>query len=242
MPTIIPLGNGSWQGRNDELRLLLRSLERNAIGLGTIYIATIYKPSWLKESDGLVVVPIKDIYNSNKDANLFEKTLRTIEMYNIGDFVFTADDAALLKPMNLADIPVLHNHRDNGRFYCQSLTKWQNRVRNTLEWAKARGSVLPHNYECHCPQVFDGKALIEGMKDVDYVTQPGLTIYTAWRVVTDSWRDSQNQLDFKETHELPCTATDIRFDKPFIGYNDTAFGCIREELFRRFPERSKYEL
>lgn len=240
MPTIIPLGNGSWQGKNDELRLLLRSLEKNALDLGEVYLVTDCCPEWV-DREALTVFPMSDIYSGCKDANLHRKTLACIQAFGIGRFCWCADDNLLCKPMNLADIPVLHNHRPNERFYCQSPTKWQNRVRNTLEWAKARGSALPHNYECHCLQIFDGQALLRGMQDVDYVTQPGLTIYTTWRVVTDSWRESQNQLDFKNTYELPCTATDIRFDKPFIGYNDTAFGCIRERLFKEFPETSKYE-
>lgn len=240
IPTIIPLGNGSWQGRNDELRLLLRSLERNALDLGEVYIITDCCPEWV-DRKALVVFPMGDIYSGNKDANLHRKTLACIQAFGIGKFCWCADDNLLCKPMNLADIPVLHHHRENERFYCQSPTKWQRRVRNTLEWAKARGVELEHQFECHCPQIFDGRKLLEGMKDVDYVSQPGLTIYTTWRVVTDTWRDSQSQLDFKNTYELPCTATDIQFDKPFLGYNDTGFGCIRERLFKEFPETSRYE-
>lgn len=237
---IIPLGNGSWNGLNDELRLLLRSLDRNALDLGNVYLATVCCPDWIDQKT-LTVVPLEDLYCNNKDANLHRKTLACIKLYGIEKFCWCADDNLLCRQMKLEDIPVLHNHRPNSRFYEKVLSKWQHRVRNTLEWAKARGAELPHNYECHCPQVFDGQALLKGMDGVDYVALPGLTIYTSWRVVTDSWRESQNQLDWKETHELPCTAIDVSFNKTFLGFNDTAFGCIREELFRRFPEKSRFE-
>lgn len=246
IPVIIPLGCGSTH-HNDELRFLLRSLERNAIGLGTIYIATIYKPSWLKESDGLVVVPIKDIYKDNKDANLFEKTLRTIEKHNIGDFVFTADDAAFLKPIELCSIPVIHNHRPNSLFYCDKPSKWQRRVMNTLEWAKGMGVELPHNLECHCPQLFDGRKLLEGMKDVDYVSQPGLVIYTTWRVVTGSWQESDRQAGWKWTFETPMDesvttmAEGELVSRAFIGYNEACSTRVLARLGRMFPTPSRYE-
>lgn len=239
IPIIIPLGCGSTY-HNDELRLLLRSIERNALDLGEVYLVTDCCPEWV-DRKALAVVPMSDKFSGNKDACLHRKTLACIQAFGIGRFCWCADDNLLCKPMNLAGIPVLHNHRDTGRFYNPPLTKWQNRARNTLEWAKGRGVELGHHFECHCPQVFDGQALLEGMKGVDYVSQPGLTIYTAWRVVTDSWRDSQNQLDWKETYEMPCTARDVVFDKPFLGYNDVAFGGIRGRLFEEFPEPSRWE-
>ena len=245
IPVIIPLGNGS-RSNDDELKILLRSLEKNARSLGTIYLATIYKPSWLKESDELVVVPLEDHYMDCKDCNLFEKTHKVIEMYGLGKFLWASDDNVLMQPIDLNDIPVIHNHRRNEEFTHNEANRWRTRVRNTLDWAwNTRGVHLEHQYECHCPQLFDGQALLEGMKGVDYGKQPGLTIYTTWRVVTDSWHGSVCQLDYKATYEKQDDKNYLTDDlkaRMFIGYNDACFlNGLRERLFNEFPDRSRFE-
>lgn len=245
IPVIIPLGNGSLRG-DAELRYLLRSLETNAIDLGTIYLVTVYKPEWLAESKDLVVVPFPDIHNDCKDANLFKKTHDTIKLYDLQDFVWSADDAAVLTPIELGKIPVIHNHRPNEIFYAQDATKWKNRVRNTIEWARKRGVELPHTYECHCPQLFNGQAIIKGMKDVNYYPD-AKTIYTTWRVVTDTWHDSVNQPDWKWTFEhadderlKTLTDEELR-SKPFLGYNNASADLVMRRLDRLFPNKSKFE-
>lgn len=243
IPIIIPLGNGSWQGKNDELRLLLRSLERNALDLGEVYLVTDCCPEWV-DRKALTVVPIPDIYKDCKDANLFNKVHETLKMHpEIGKFVFMADDNLFSKPVVLEDIPPIRNHRPNSVFYKGNLTKWQRRAKSTLEWAKSLGVCLEHNFEAHCPALLDGERIREKMDTFKYYPDStnGKTIITTWRVVTDSWRESESQTDWKETYEMPCTAIDVRFDKPFIGFNDIGFSCIREELFRRFPRPSRYE-
>lgn len=250
IPLLIPLGSGSSHG-DDELRYLLRSVERNVSGLERIYLMTTCKPHWLREDwskGGIVVVPVKDTYTDNKDANLHSKTLHTLAAYDIDRFAWTADDACFMKPIRLEDIPVIHNHRDNGLFYQKDAGRWKKRVRNTLDWAKARGVELEHNFEAHCPQCFDGRLLLERMNGVDYMSQPGLTIYTTWRVMTDSWRDSHDQREWKQTFELeiderPRTMSDEELcSKAFIGYSDAGVRAgILDRLRRHFPEKSKYE-
>jgi hypothetical protein len=152
-----------------------------------------------------------------------------------------------MQDVNADEIPVIHNHRPNSMFYEQPTTKWRSRVRNTLEWAKSRGVDLPHNMEAHCPQLFDGKLLVERMKDVDYVTQPGLTIHTCWHVATDSWRDSVSQLDVKRTFEFEFDDSINNLvlselcSKPFIGYNDSTAERVFNRLKEIFPNKSIYE-
>lgn len=240
---IIPLGNGSTHN-NDELRYLLRSMEKNLKGYDRVFLVTQYCPDWVQ---GVTVVDVPDKHTTNKDANLHEKTLETIRRYDVKRFVWLSDDNAFLTPINASEIPVLHNHRPNAYFYEQPTTKWRNRLRNTLDWAKSRGIELPHTYEVHCPQVFDGEALLKGMEGVDYVSQPGLTIYTTWRAVTDSWQYSKNQPDYKWTFELPNDESILVMDeaelksKPFLGYSDAGAANVLKRLEKMFPEPSKYE-
>ena len=237
IPILVPLGNGSRFG-NDELRILLRSIDRNVVDAGTVYLMTEHCPEWV---DNVVVVPLGDPYTSNKDANLHYKTLTTIERHGIGRFCWCADDNVFMRPMRLEGMPVVHNHR-SYKYFCENNpeSRWRARIRNTFEWAVSRGVFLEHNFEGHVPQLFDGQALVKGMHGVDYTTQPGLTIYTTWRVVTDTWHESVDQNEVKTTVET--NFIDYKFDKPFLGYNDLGFGSgLREKLLAMFPERSRFE-
>lgn len=248
IPILLPLGNGSTRD-NDELRMALRSVEKNAIGLDKVYLITAFKPSWIVESDDLVVVPINDIYSDCKDACLFHKVHETLKRFDIGDFVFMADDNVFLKPMELSKIPVLHNHRPNSLYYAPDATRWRKRVKNTLEWARKRGVELPHTYEAHAPALLDGKKIVESLGTWEYYPDypNGKTIITTWLVITDSWHNSLNQPDYKWTFELGIDETVTHMSdeelcsKPFLGYCDATADRVLARLAKMFPLKSKYE-
>lgn len=242
---IIPLGDGS-KVDNEELRILLRSIETNLKEHGKIYLVTSRCPEWINK-DTVEVVNIPDHYGNNKDANLHEKTLRTIEKYGIHNFLWCADDNCIMKPVVACEIPILYNRKARSDF--DNSGKWGKRVKNTFEWADSRGVHLDHHFECHAPQIFNGDKLLKGMKNVDYINQPGLTIYTTWRVVTDSYKNALPQGDYKNTYEME-TEESMRNRKDselesrlFIGYNDSAIesGLIGR-LRRIFPNKSRYEV
>lgn len=242
---IIPLGPGSSHD-NLELRYLLRSIETNLQGYNRVFVVSTCAPEWL-DKDALTVVEIGDIYDHNKDANLHRKTLETIKQYGVGWFIWCADDNAFMQPVKAGWLPTLHNYRKREEFQGDGGT-WRIRVANTFAWASSRGVELPYNYECHAPQLFDGRALLEGMKGVDYGKQPGLTIYTTWRVVTDSWRYSVEQSRHKLTLEKECAETIERLtdddlqSRLFLGYDDgAARGGILDRLARIFPQKSRFE-
>lgn len=233
VPVVIPLGCGSTNG-DEELRLLLRSLEANAEDLGEVYLVTTCAPEWVQN---VVVVPVRDVYPDCKDANLFAKTHEAIRRHNLGAFCWAADDNVLLCKMRLADIPAIHSHRPLSVFQQPDGSKWQRRVRDTLEWAKRRDVHLEHDCECHCLQLFDGQAILRGMEGVSFYPE-AKTIYTTWRVVTDTWRDTVDQREWKETYEMPKTPV---FALPLAGYNDAGYPSIREALFAKFPHKSRFE-
>jgi len=240
---VIPLGNES-RSNDDELRILLRSIDRNLKGYGRVFLVTSYCPAWVNRNE-VTVVDIADIYHDLKDANLFIKTLKTIEMYDVNRFVWCSDDNVFSQPVYAGMIPVIHNHRKYDDFK-QSENRWRVRVRNTFDWAFRRGADITYNYECHCPQLFDGQKLLEGMKNVDYTRQPGLTIYTTWRVVTDSWHNSIDQRELKATYEKQDDKNYLTDDlkaRMFIGYNDACFlNGLRERLFNEFPDKGRFEI
>lgn len=238
---IICLGNGSQSG-NDELRIMLRSLERHADDIGRMFVATHYAPKWL-DSSKVTIVDIDDMFISNKDANLHRKTLEVIRRYDVGKFCWLSDDVVFNKPTTLADIPILHSDGEKETYNRKST--WLDRLRNTFHFAECCGQECKYSYDVHAPQTFDGQKLLEGMDGVDYEHGIGLTIFTAWRAVCgEIGTENEEPVGmWKETLESAQTANAAKFDRPFIGYNDAAFNtyAFRKKLFAMFPEKSSFE-
>lgn len=239
---IICLGNGSMNG-NDELRLMLRSLERYVEDAGRIFLATHYCPAWI-DRDKIIVVDIDDVYLANKDANLHAKTLAVIRGYNItGKFCWLSDDVLFNSVTRLADIPILRGDAPLS-FYSKDEI-WYRRIRNTFEFCHRLGIDVKHSYEVHAPQTFNGQELLSAMEGVDYVTRPGLTIFTTWRAVCGEINhpDEQSFSLWKTTCHDAQAARNAKLDKPFIGYNDKAYNVFefRKRLHEMFPEKSSFE-
>lgn len=235
---IIPLGNGS-KHDNEELRLMLRSLDAHCSDVGRVFLATQYCPDWI-DRDKITVVDLPDSEPHNKDANLIYKTLKVIELYNVERFVFSADDNFIMQDVELKHIPLLYNRPKSA--FDNADTKWRKRVINTFDYFLKRGIPLEHEFESHAPQYFaDAQGLLKAMEDVDYRTQPGLTIMTAFRAATGDIYGGVHMNEYKETYEMPCTENDFHGKKLFVGTNDIGFSCIRDKLFELFPNPSRYE-
>ena len=236
---VIPLGEGS-KADNDELKILLRSLDKHALNLGKVYIITDKRPHWL--NDKAIVVPYRDENRHNKDANLIDKTLYAIQEYNLERFAWCADDNVFLQDIRLDEIPIIKNHRKREEYNLG--TSWQQRVLNTFDFAKERRINLEVNYESHCPQYFgNARKILDEMRKVEYHDR-GLTIMTAFRIVAgETDNDAVMQREVKFTVEMPYSKQDgIPEDKMFCGYNDSGFHSgLREDLLFLFPAKSSFE-
>ncbi len=230
----IPLGTGSRSG-NDELKILLRSIEKNGIGIRNILVVTDRVPDWLT---GVKIIPLGDTYEKNKDGNIIRKILAAAVSEGISEeFAWSSDDLALLKPFDFETMPPIYNSRGKERFPVDG-TLWQRRVRRTFEFLESRNLNLPHNYESHTPHRYPARKLARAMRNVDYTSGTGYSINTLFHGLLGITGGFDQTL-FKETCEKN---SGWKLDKVLVGYNDTAFlHGLREELFRRFPEKSKYE-
>ena len=237
---IIPLGPGSIHG-NDELRFLLRSIEKNALGVGRVILATDCPPEWL--SDEVSICKCGDPIGNNKDANLILKTVKAIKEFGVINMTWCADDNAFLKPIRLSRIPTIYNHRKKED-YVGGGGRWRERVLSTFDWAESKGVKLDHSLESHAPQTFlDCGKLPELAKAEDFIGRP-VTVMTFFHVLLNSWSGNANGLaiqdDWKSTYEglgdfTPPTKT-------FIGYNDSGLdGGLYDWLKQEFPQKSKYE-
>lgn len=236
IPVIIPLGNGS-KSENDELKLLLRSLERHAQDLGRVIVVTDNPPDWLVKAD---ILRIPDYYEHNKDANIIDKTIAAIAAYHLQEFAWFTDDTLLVRDMRLADIPVLKDNRTRNDFKSET-SVWHARMRHTYDWAASIGKKLDCCYETHAPQFFrHAQMLLEHVRQMDYHTAPGLAVMTLFRVVMGEL--DAEQFDCWKTTLESKESVDIPLDRPLLGYNDEAFhGGLRERLFGLYPQKSAYE-
>ena len=237
MDLIIPLGSES-KSQNDELKILLRSVDKNAPGITRVILATVCPPEWIQNVE---LVPTEDSLKHNKDGNLIQKVLDSIRRFDIhGGFMFSADDNVFVKPCNVEDIPILYNSHGYD-YYKKNPRRWHRRMARTFEFFRERGVEIPHSYECHAPQVFDADKVLKGMEDIDYRSGIGLGIYTAFRAVSGEAGSGIEQGSFKSTHENADGAKKP-LDRMLAGYNDEAFlNGLWERLLELFPEKSRFE-
>ena len=232
---IIPLGTGS-KSDNDELKLLLRSIEKNGCGYRRIIVVATETPSWLQN---VVNLKMDDALRQNKDGNIIRKVLFALtECYDISpEFVWTCDDCVVLKKTDLSLLPPITNARKKNDFPTDG-SIWQRRVRRTFEFFEKRGFPLGHNYESHTPQRFPSRKLLRAMRGVNFEAGIGYSISTLFFGLLGVSGGFDQSL-FKvsaETAEIP------KLNRHFIGYNDKAFYAgLREKLFEMFPDKSKYE-
>ena len=231
---IIPLGIGS-KSDNDELKILLRSIEKNGVGVRDVIVVTDAPPPWLT---GVRIVDQGDPLIRNKDGNILGKVLAAITADGVTDeFAWSSDDCVLLKPFDFATVPPTWNHRGKEDFPADG-TIWQRRVRRTFEMLESRGVTLPHNYESHMPHRYPTRKVIRALRNVDFKSDIGYSINTLLHGLLGITGGFDQKI-FKETCERE---SGWRLEKTVVGYNDRAFlNGLREELFRRFPGKSKYE-
>lgn len=231
---IIPLGTGS-KSNNDELKILLRSADRNAVGLGRVIIVTQEPPAWLRNA---YIVPMGDHIEHNKDANLINKVILALATFGIReDFILCADDNVFNQKTDLDAMPMLYNSKSNFK---EDGNNWQKRMVRTMDFLVAKGMPSDRNYETHTPQMFNAGRIFKGIKGIDYIAEPGYGIYSLFRCISDDKPDME-QSRFKTTHESE-ESVKAPMNKMFVGYNDKAFlNGLRERLFRAFPDKSRYE-
>lgn len=231
---IVPLGTESlWH--DDELRLLLRSIEKYAIRCRRIIVVASSPPEWLKN---VKVIQRADMLQHNKDGNIIRKVVAAAKTPGISkNFIWSCDDCVLLQPLDLANLPPIRNRRGKEYFPVDG-SRWQRRVRRTFEFFEARGVKLECNFESHTPQRFPTADLLRVMDGVDYTSGVGYSINTLFYGLLGITCGLEQEL-LKDTNEIRGSA---QIGKPICGYNDDAFSTgLREKLFRLFPNPSSYE-
>jgi hypothetical protein len=231
---IIPLGIGS-KSNDDELRLLLRSIEKNGIGYNKIIIVATKSPNWLQNVE---LLQYDDILTQNKDGNIINKVLFALK--NVSDisneFVWTCDDCVILQEFDFSAIPPIFNNRSKKDF-SEKGNRWQKRIRRTFDFFEERNFPLKHNYESHVPQRFPKNEVLKAIEDIDYQSDIGYGINTLFfGLLGINGGFDQNLFKVTcEKKEMPS------LDKMLLGYNDDGFSVLKNKLFNMFPNKCKYE-
>lgn len=129
MDVVYILGTGSQSG-NQEIFYSLRSLERNMLDIGNVYVIG-ERPTKLP---GVFHYPMED---PTKEGwkNAYLKTLFACNIPELSDsFLFMNDDFFLTEPFNGSDFPYYSLKDSNG------------------------GPCGPHSFHIHCPIVFNKEA------------------------------------------------------------------------------------
>jgi len=238
------LGSGSnWH--NNEIRYSLRSLEKNAIGIGKIFIVGEF-PDFLSPS--IIHVKAKDIFNSNQnaDGNIVTKVLEACADDRLSDnFMFINDDHLLLKPLVLRNLPAFH--KGDMKSFPDStwtLNFWRGRLKRTMEILDEKELTTFH-FDCHTPILFNKYLFPKVMESFPYQEGIGLTMKSLYGnthyAQSGVQLTTQKQTVFKyyttaQLEKRLCEAS-------FLSFND--FGLNNEfKLFldSNFPLQSQWEL
>jgi len=164
------LGRGSGWG-NNELRYSLRSLEKNLIDLGTVFVIG-ERPNWLT---GVVHHHFPDAHIC-KERNIMIKLAYACGHPDLGrKFLHVHDDHFMMAPMWGKDIPYwrggsLDSLADSSRRKAPG-NHWVDAVQNTFNVLAAR-KLTTHNFDLHLPMTFDKIAYPETMDLYDWANTP----------------------------------------------------------------------
>jgi hypothetical protein len=235
---VIPLSNKSkWQ--DNELRFALRSLEKNLIGLGRIFVVG-HKPPWLQN---VVHIPAEDTFRRNKDANLITKVLLACDNGVSEKFIRQSDDQCLLRPSTAGEL--VPRHVGPLAPYTGS-HGWLKRMERTRQALQTAGKSA-YYFDTHVPTLYDREAFRKAVAGFDYTSGKGLCINTlyvngAGADATGSAPLGSERVSIKYRASTADQICEAASTARFLGYND---GCLsrslKAALLQLFPTPSKYE-
>lgn len=238
------LGSGSnWN--NNEIRYSLRSIEKNGIDVGQIFIVGEF-PAFL--SKDVIHIKADDIFNPNEnaDGNIITKVLAACADPRLSDdFLFINDDHILLKLIPLIDIPAFHKGdlNDFPEEYWK-LNYWRGRLKRTRDTLNSKKLTAFH-FDCHTPIVFNKELFPEIMSRFNYQEGLGLTMKSLYGNIVYSI-SGQLLTSEKKTVFKYYTVYQLndRLSKcSFMSFNDCGLNnSLKLWLEKQFPNQSRWEI
>jgi hypothetical protein len=237
------LGTGSgWN--NNELRFSLRSIEKNGINIGKLFVVGT-RPEFLTAD--VIHIHADDIYlpNVNADGNIAHKVMTACADDRLSDdFLFINDDHLILKPIDLLQIPAFHKGDMNTYDECYfGLNYWRGRLKRTMQALNDRQLSALH-FDCHTPIIFNKKRFCEVMASFPIGEGIGLTMKSLYgNCVYESsgvLLCDQKRTVFKKFTEEQLA---VRLsDCGFMSFNDDGLTkALKCWLYTNFPAPSRWE-
>jgi hypothetical protein len=239
------LGTGSgW--KNNELRFSLRSIEKNAVNIGNIFIVG-EKPDFL--SKDVIHIKALDIFNPNvnADGNIITKVLAACADERLSeDFLFINDDHLILKPVDLSQVPAFHKGDMNTYKADYWLTNnyWRSsRLKKTMETLNEKGLTAYH-FDCHTPILFNKKLFPQVIARFDYQLDCGLTMKSLYgnSIYSESGKLLEGEKKKVFKHMTTDQLNKHLYDCGYMSFNDFGLNnSLKIWLYNQFPNRSKWE-
>ncbi len=235
---LIPLRSDGSRNGNLELKLALRSIERNLTGFRKIWIASKERPAGF-ERIGHIAAPDD---RPRKQMNIHRAILAALRNPEVADeIIFWADDNVLLAPLHASELPVaVRDDALTGFSNAPDARIWHRSLRQTGDALLAKG--LPTvNYEAHTPVRFNRRNYLALAGEFDFDSGVGLC-YISLYLNRYGAPGPVPMRTIKATAETDRFNPESLEGKLFAGFNDTGLeNGAGETLLKRFPERSRYE-
>lgn len=179
---VIPLGNKSVDGKNNEIRIAVKSLQMYCSSwLGRIFIVGDKPPVELL-NDYVIHISACDPYKHDKDANIIHKIRVAIETISdlTDDFLFISDDQCIMSESTWDDMRPRYQKiymKNDPWFKQQADSKiWWARLKQTLD----RFGDGARFFEPHICAPFNKKIFMEMCNTYRYQKEHGITIYSLY--------------------------------------------------------------
>lgn len=154
-------------GENPELRLSLRSLAKNAVGIyRNVWVVGTVLP-WLRNVRGLPLEPLEDKFENQRQS-----LAAVVNHPDLSDtFVLLNDDHFVTQPItewrtwHIGTVFGFLAQLFLGDMEVTNRNEWAHAVLNTALWTQAKADIAePYCYEAHIPLLFD-KAKVAAVLD-----------------------------------------------------------------------------
>lgn len=236
MDIVIPFKHSV--NNDEELRMALRSIDRNLIGANHAWIVGDI-PKWRLNGINATVIPFADRYVENhyRDRNILNKLLRAAIEDRIPPVFMVAHDDNFI--MHTCDIEIWpYYHKGN---------KWTGKGDYALTEANTKDVLnARNNYDIHCPHQMYKLGIAELAK-LDWKAVGGYCIKTAYamlnRDLVEDHEEFYTDLKINAEYSHAEVADIVTGGRRFFSCGDIAFrGGVKNFLLERFPNKSKYEL
>ena len=235
---VLYLNGGHSCNDNEDLRLSLRSLDKYAKNIGSVFIIG-HTPNFLSSE----IIPI--YYEQpfkQKHLNMLSSILYAAENSNIDDdFLVFSDDYFLCKEVDLDNYPFYYNGEltdlKKGPF------TWINSLVDTREWLLQHN--LPvHRFNHHRPKHYNRQILLEMKKLIKEALNSNINIEPA--LLTLNYWYSKYPFNYEKIEEYKVLTSErllsILDKTDCFSTPDFTKECkLLPTLFALYPEKSKYE-